>query len=594
MVKPSVHKLKPAQVKALITKLEAASELTQEDYETLLGIVKTWAHIVERANTNKLSSRDLRRILGILKKKPVKGQSGPDSTSSSSGSSSPPSSSQSNTQASGADHDVVGGGKGTGNSDEDKQTASQQRNRDEHGRRGWDDFENLPITYHEHGDLTVGCLCPECQRGRLYDFHDPAKFVSIRGQAPLVGEKHVASRLQCNLCKAVFTAPLDEALQRDGVSGLRLYSFSAASVVSIQKYFGGLPWYRQQTLQLALGIMVPDASMADLCERVANVIAPVARLLRGLARCAAGFLGDDTGALILGHRTVMREERHSGKLVERTGCHTTCVIAVTAEGHRIAVFQTGIQHTGELMDEILRDRPSDLPVPYFMGDCHACNTVTVCRVNYGACNSHAVRRFRELEESYPEEAGYARSRYKKIFANEAHCKQAELTAEERLAYHREHSKQLLEEIFEHGEQLLETHQIEPNSDIGEAYGYMVNNRVRLSAFSRIAGMPLENNEVERTLRVPGRVRNNSRCFHSTVGSAIADTIWTVGDTALAYNVNLMDYFTAMQRHAADVRANPELWLPWVYQEREAIKDATGPPVTREESLGSAPSATVTH
>lgn len=560
-----VKKLTPAQVNALLVKLEAKSELDGEDYAFLADIVRTWAHLVKQAQHGALGRRELQRIFGLLAKRGQKGSKGGTGSSDTSGPSSTPSGGASGQGEAGGSEAAPAGG--------DKR---RQLTRDPHGRRGQDDFAGLAEQHHQHTDLGVGCICPGCGRGRLYE-DEPSVFTSIAGQAPLVGMTHVVQRLRCGLCKEVFVAPLPEELERDGVSGRRLYSYSAVAIVSIYRYFGGMPLFRQQTLQAALGTAVPDSSMADLCERMANAAVPLARYLRTLSRSASGFFGDDTGALILESRTAMREQRGTGRLVERTGCHTTCVIAVTAEGHRIAIFRTGIQHTGELMDELLAGRDPALPVPFFMGDCHACNTVTVCRVLYAGCNAHAVRRFKDLEERYPEEAGFARQRYKAIFEHEEKCRQAGMSPQERLAFHREHSKPLFDEICEHGEALVEAHALEPNSDLGEAYGFVVNNRVRLSAFLRHPGVPLDNNVVERQLRVPVRLRDNAPFFVTGIGSKIADTVWTVGATALAHDVNLLDYFTALQRHAVDVRAHPELWVPWQYSRRSGELDETGPP-----------------
>ena len=34
-------------------------------------------------------------------------------------------------------------------------------------------------------------------------------------------------------------------------------------------------------------------------------------------------------------------------------------------------------------------------------------------------------------------------------------------------------------------------------------------------------------------------------------------------------VNAFDYFTGLQRHAAELAANPSQWMPWNYRERLA-------------------------
>jgi transposase len=569
----------PAEdVDVLLTALRGGRALTPKEREDAEAIVSTHKHVVELLEQGATSVRGLKKLLGIKNKTREGNTRGKGSASNKTSKGAKPSS-DGETKAGepkagspeapppSPDPDANAGSSDAEAPPQDP--GDTPKNRNEHGRRGWNDFPDAPLQCHAHDELKPGCQCPQCVRGRLYPC-EPARIAVIVGRPPLQAERHEAERLQCNLCKTIFTASLGRESEDDGVDGRRLYAFSAATAVVLQKYYGGMPWHRQEGLQAAQGVEVPDASMSDLCERVANDAAPIARVLRGRARDAKLLLGDDTGALILAERAVERPDRRTGKLVERTGGHVTCVIAVTEDDHRITLYRVGIQHTGEMLDQVLEGRPPELPPPLFMGDCHSANTVTVCQVIYGACNAHAVRRFKALKDRYPEQAAYALERYKKIFDHETSCKEAKLNPQERLTYHREHSKPLLDELCGYGDELLESKAFEPNSDIAEAYGYVTNNRVRLSAFLRHPGMPLENNEVERKLRLPVRLRDNAPFFKNNVGAAWAETIWTVGDTALDHGVNLFDYFNAIQRHAGDVRLNPHLWLPWVYQERLAF------------------------
>jgi transposase len=567
------------KVEVMVTKLRAREHLASDESGNAAELIHTMWYMIGRLRQYDINIRQMQRLLGIPGRKPGKGDK-ESSTGVRGGS--PKTEPKTPTENSEASSPPAPSDLAADPPSDDADKSSSRRN---HGRRGWNDFSEFPVSYHAHTELTVGCECPRCQRGRLYPF-EPARFASIIGRAPLEGGRHEAEQLQCNQCNVVFRAPLGDHLEQDGVSGKRLYSYSAASVICIYKSFGGQPWFRQETLQVALGgVKVPDASMSDLTERVANAAVPVARYLRAFACDARLFLGDDTSAQILELKSITRAERRTGKLVERTGCHVSCVIAITSEGHRIVIFRVGIQHTGELLDEILEGRDPQLPVPLVMGDCHACNTVATCRVIYGGCNAHAVRRFKDVKDRYPQEAGYALERYKKIFAHEDHCKLVGLDDDQRLGYHREHSKPLFDEICEHGETLLEDKQIEPHSDIGEAYGYMTNNRVRLSAFLRHPGMPIENNDPERTLRVPVRLRDNAPFFKNSIGGAWAETIWTVGETALACGVNLLDYFNGLQRYAEDVRRNPHLWVPWAFHERLSFLQETAVNVPRPSDHG---------
>jgi transposase len=561
------------QVDALLRKLRAGQGLAGTEAQLLADIVESWAHLSERAKRFDLSMADLRRMLGVLGRPPGGGggggggdgnegnQGGGSSTSGGSGilpglpggsslaPATPP-------DADGAQHR---------DASKDDEPASKPK-RNEHGRRGAESFSNLPTAHHTHNGLGIGCLCPICLRGKLYRFW-PRTFVNIAGQAPFVGSQHHVDRLQCNVCKEIIEAPLPDALRDDGVGEGRLYSYSAHSMVVLLKFIGVMPWHRQQTLQAAVGVTVPDASMSDMCEVVANIGQPVVHELRRLAAQAPLLYGDDTGAAIFGVESEIKEERRTGKQVERTGCHVSAIIARLPGGQHAAILRIGIQHTGEFLDEILAARSCDLPPPMIMGDASSTNTVTVLKTEMCGCNSHAIRRFKELEEQYPQEVAPLLETYRAIFKHDAKTKDDAMTDAQRLAYHRTHSRPLFKDMCREALRLFEQHIVEPNSNLGGALDYLLNHQRALGAFYRLPGAPMCNNLLERELRLPVRLRDAAPLFRSRAGAAIAASLWTLCITALLNEVNVFEYLGCLQRFADDVRAHPDKWLPWNYQQR---------------------------
>jgi transposase len=567
--------LSERDVDALLTKLRAPSkhDLTDEDASRLLGIVETWAHLVELAASKSTSIREIRRILGLK------------SSSRQTSNTSEPDTVDSEQTATDTETEQSKAETPDGQPSEEDSTAGHGHNRDAHGRRSAGAFGSLEQAYHPHTSLHAGDPCPACTDGRVYKYQ-PSEFTSVSGRSPLVATRHTVESLQCGMCKAVFRAPLPERFEEDGVHARTLYSYSAVAMVSVYRYFAGLPMHRQQTMQKALGVEIPDASIWDMCERMADALRPIHRALHELAKDARLFFGDDTGATILDTRAKIKKNRKTNVSTLRTGCHMTCVIAVLQDEESIVLFVTGIHHTGEVMDLVLEQRDSTLEPPIFMGDCISSNTVTQSPVRYAGCNAHAVRRFKALAERYPEQTEYVLERYGKIYDNEDKCVADEMSAEARRDYHRERSRPLLQEICDYGEDLFERRTIEPNSDFGQALNYVIGNEHRLSAFTRHLHAPLDNNRVERELRTSVRLRETGRFFRNAIGASVADTVLSVGATALAHEENLLDYFVAAQRHADDVRAHPNDWLPWSYRARvEALtrarrtpQSATGPPL----------------
>ena len=106
--------------------------------------------------------------------------------------------------------------------------------------------------------------------------------------------------------------------------------------------------------------------------------------------------------------------------------------------------------------------------------------------------------------------------------------------------------------------------VEPNSSLGKAIAYLQTHWETLTRFLAIAGAPLDNNIVERALKLFIRQRKNS-LFYATEHSAyIASMLTSLIATCLHAGVNALEYLVALQEHRTEVFAAPAAWLPWTY------------------------------
>jgi len=107
--------------------------------------------------------------------------------------------------------------------------------------------------------------------------------------------------------------------------------------------------------------------------------------------------------------------------------------------------------------------------------------------------------------------------------------------------------------------------VEPNSSLGQAITYMQNHWKTLTRFLSIPGAPLENNVVERALKLFIRQRKNSLFYKSEHSASIASVLTSLIVTCIDAGVNVLDDLVALQEHRAEVFADPSAWLPWTYQ-----------------------------
>jgi hypothetical protein len=107
--------------------------------------------------------------------------------------------------------------------------------------------------------------------------------------------------------------------------------------------------------------------------------------------------------------------------------------------------------------------------------------------------------------------------------------------------------------------------VEPNSALGKAIAYMRTYWETLTRFLHLEQAPLDNNLVERALKLFIRQRKNSLFYKSEHSAPIASVLTSLILTCIYAGVNAFEYFVALQEHRAEVFAEPEAWLPWTYR-----------------------------
>jgi transposase len=541
---PKRLELTHEELEAFFERLER-NELTTEDRGRIREIIEALLWMSQKLEHQEISLGRLKRLFGVKTEKASalfgkpKSPSGSaqDQDSSNKQDPDPPSSSSAGS----------GGGADRNRSDESKPA----------GKNGKNDYPGAECIFHPHESLKVGDACPLCGRGTLYSY-GVGSVVRLRGQPPVVATVHQPEQLRCSSCQGLLTAKLPESVGEERADE------TAKAIVSIFRYGSGIPFYRNEKLQDLFQTPLPDSSQWDLAESVANAAHPVFKTL--IHQAAQGeLLGtDDTGMRVIQLKKMLELGQ-----AKRTGIQTTGVLSQVL-GHEIALFFTGNRHAGENLAKILKLRDPDREIPKLMCDAAAKNRPKATGCQMGSCLDHARRYFVDIIPKYADEAEFFIETLKDVYRNDKRCKRWRLSAEARLAYHAEQSLPVMEGLKLWCEKSLETHVVEPNSPLGAAMNYFLNHYDKLTMFAKIEGMPLSNSAVERLLKTAVLHRKNSLFYQTETGALVGDVLMSVIQTAKRAQANVLDYLAQLQRFAADVRKNPQAWLPWNYLDRLAI------------------------
>ena len=427
-----------------------------------------------------------------------------------------------------------------------------------HGRNGAAQFPGAHRVVISHATLRHGDPCPECSAGKVYRQKQPKTLVRIVGRPPLEATRYEMERLRCNGCNQVFTA------EAPPEAGPEKYDATAAAMIAQLRSGSGVPFKRLERVEGNLGIPLPAATQWGLVEREAERIRPAYDELIRQAAQGQVMHNDDTGTRIL---HLARELAPEGK-GERTGVFTSGIVSRVGIW-LIALFFSGWKHAGENLAEVLKQRVPGLAPLIQMCDALSRNAPKLSegvRLLLANCLAHGRRQFVEVAANFPVECQYVLEMLGGVWYNDELARRGNLSPDERLRFHQEHSAPLMKTLKEWMEAQLAEHKTEPNSGLGKAIQYMLRHWEPLTLFLREPGAPLDNNLVERALKKAILHRKNSLFYKTMKGAEVGDLFMSLIHTCELNGANPFDYLTQLQRHAAELKRQPSEWMPWNYRD----------------------------
>jgi len=573
----------------------AKAVLDEKDYRIVEAVVQSYAYVTELLEDKRTTIGRLRKLLFGSPSEKTRDVIG-----------APPGEPAAPTAAPAAMPEAITASEGPGSPDSGPPPAPPEATpAPGHGRHGADEYRSAERIAVTHGELEHGDHCPECGKGKVYRMADPGVLVRIVGQAPLHARVYELEKFRCNLCGQVFTAQAPEGV------GPEKYDATAGSMIALLKYGSGLPFHRLEGLQETLGIPLPASTQWDIVNAVAGTVEPAFNELIRQAAQGEVLHNDDTTVKILefmgkrarkevladfgespdtadGHAVADSQteatshgdsprEPSQGPVenhkAERRGLFTSGIVS-TSEGRRIALFFSGRQHAGENLADVLAHRACDLPAPIQMCDALSRNLPPAFKTLLANCLAHGRRQFVDVAERFPDECRYVLESLAGVYQNDALARERNLSPAERLALHQAESGPIMEKLQVWCRGQFEERLVEPNSGLGQAISYLLNHWEKLTLFLRQPGAPLDNNIVERALKKAILHRKNSLFYKTMNGAHVGDIFMSLIYTCQLGDADPFDYLTELQRHAEELAAQPENWMPWNY--RQTITAAAAP------------------
>lgn len=445
----------------------------------------------------------------------------------------------------------------------------KRRRKNNGGKYGFDDYPSSPTFEVKVDCYNKGDCCLHCQAGKLYN-GEARKQLQFNAHAPIEVNRYIREVLRCNRCGQEIIADLPK--------NFRKWTYAAKSKVVLYKTHG-MPFYRLQKLQSMYQIPLPANTMWQQCNEIWEDGAKqvYGELLQLLGE--SHYLNvDDTGVKIL--EAIESDKSKPDK--DRRACHSTTISGDTVDGYKIEVYISAQDYAGNNIKPLIENSKNLNSGHHLkiMGDASSMNKPSVeaslsSQIHMVNCLEHGRRKFYDIKEDYVRECAYFLKEINAIFAYERQFKEEK--PGKRLKLRKQFSAQHIGNIYREIDRLLSKKEVEPNSSLGKAMKYWLNNRKGLTAFLRMKDVGVSNNRAERSLKTLILQRKNSLFFKTMNSAEILSGLSSIVQTCKMNEVNGFAYLNWLQENSSKCIANPKDYLPWRFKEinneTERIKHA---------------------
>jgi transposase len=515
-------------------------ELQESDYELLAGTLQFMIWLQRSLKEAKISIGRLTKLFGFSSKGKKKRRTSPKNYT-------PPSSSDESESEPGSE----------------VPQPSEDKKRKGHGRIPHTAYTGAPTVEVPLNDLQAGDDCPlEC--GGILKNVPAGYVIRVTGSPIAAATRYQLEKLRCVLCGEYFTAELPSGVNRD-----EKYDARAKAAVTLQKYYMGTPFNRQATFQQLLGMPLPAGTAWQLCEELGDAAYPIYGELMVQGAQGEVLHNDDANVKIL---SMMKENQQDPK-VKRKSMYTSGILSKIRlpDGSeiKVAIFISGRNHAGNNLDLVLQNRREELGLPIQMSDALSSSKTKEHTTISCSCLAHGFRKFEDIMEYWPDKCHFVMKRISEVYEFEEQTEALELSPNQRLEFHKTHSKPKMDELKNWLDEQKTSAVFDPGGSLGKAIQYMLNHWEKLTRFLKVPSAPLDNNELERSLKISVRNRKNAYFYKNEHGALIGDIHMSLIYTCWLNGVNPMDYLVEIQYYRSQIVKNPHLFLPWNY--RDTIK-----------------------
>ena len=350
------------------------------------------------------------------------------------------------------------------------------------------------------------------------------------------------------------------------------HSFASASLateVIYQKYYMGVPLYRQEKVWDDRGLVLPRSMSANWCIKISEYY------LNNIYELMKKNLTETCELLHMDETTMQCNHEPNRKAT--TNSYMWVMVSGELEKKKGVIFHYSSSRSEEIAKKLLKYYKGILVTDGYDGYNNIENVI------HAECWAHCRRYF---FESVPLDSqrkmietsdGYRGVKLiDELFEIEKEI--AKLEPEEKLKERKEKSEPILKKFYEWVN--LTSQKIITNKKLQKALTYATNQRKYLEEFMKDGRIPLTNSRAERAIR-PFAVHRKNWLFADTVEGAKANAVYySLIESAKINNLNIYKYINYLleelpQLEGVQTEKDLEKYLPWSKELPEEILNFQG-------------------
>ena len=367
--------------------------------------------------------------------------------------------------------------------------------------------------------------------------------------------KHIRPKYACPCCHAgVKIAPVPLSIFPKSLASPALLAHIATA-----KFVDHLPLYRQETQFARLGVTLGRATMAGWMIRLGTThLTPLINLLAEHMLTLPLIHCDET------RLQVLEADPKNGKAAASD--HWMWARCAGPPGKRIVLFDYDPSRGGAVPKRLLEGYRGILLTDGYEPYAQVAQANSLV---HAGCLAHARRKF---DEAHKASEGSSHAKTALAFIGELSLierplwdRDQPMTPEERVRVRQQHSKPILERFRVWLDSLAP--QVLPESRLGKAVHYTLNQWTKLRVFLDHGEVPLTNNLCENAIR-PFVVGRKGWLFCDTIAGAKASAnLFSLIETAKANGLEPHAYLSALFEKLPTLATveDFEAWLPWNFK-----------------------------